>query len=187
MRIRFAGFNAYLGIVSLAGSLLVVSHAHAGTVSGMDDPNRIPGSFVVVLKRDHIVSLKNPALTDLHEIAVKSEKWQAAKAAADSEVAQIVAKLANARPHAKILAVMSRGEAPGLRNMPTCSSGRSMQPRRPSTLAPAVRIRAGRQDPLTARRFLPAHHSLEFGDDLEQIADQPPHPPPRRSAPRCPC
>jgi hypothetical protein len=113
MRIRFVGFKAYLGIVSLAGSLLVVSHAHAGTVSGMDDPNRVPGSFVVVLKRDHIVSLKNPVLTDPHEIAVKSEKWQAAKAAADSEVAQIVAKLTKAHPHVTISAVMSRGEAPG--------------------------------------------------------------------------
>jgi hypothetical protein len=100
-------------IVSLAGTLLAVSHAHAGTVNGMDDPDRVPGEFIVVLKRDHIGSLKNPALTDAHEIAIKSAKWQAAKAAADTEVAQIVGKLAKPHPHVRISAVMSRGQAPG--------------------------------------------------------------------------
>ena len=80
----------------------------------MDDPDRVPGEFIVVLKRDHIVSLKNPALTDAHEIAIKSAKWQVAKAAADTEVAQIVGKLAKAHPHVRISAVMSRGQAPGL-------------------------------------------------------------------------
>jgi len=67
----------------------------------------------VVLKREHIVSL-NPVLTDAHEMTAKSDKWKAAKEAADSEVAQIVSKLLQAHPHVKISAVMSHGQAPGL-------------------------------------------------------------------------
>jgi hypothetical protein len=113
MRTRLSGIKASLGIVSLAGTLFGVNPADAGTVIGMNDPDRVPGSFIVVLKRDHILSLKNPALTNAHEEANKSERWEAAKAAADAEVAQIVHRLATAHPHARISAVVSRGQAPG--------------------------------------------------------------------------
>ena len=114
MRIGLAGLNIHLEMVALAGVLLGASHhAHAGALNRASDPDRIPGKFIVVLKRDHIASLKNPVLTDPREIAAKSEKWKAAKAAADSEVAQIVRKLHQAHPHVEISAVMSRGRAPG--------------------------------------------------------------------------
>jgi subtilisin family serine protease len=114
MRIKLAGFDVCLWVVGLAAVLTVVSgHAHAGALNGMDDPDRVRGSFIVVLKRDHIVSLNNPVLTDAHEIATRSEKWKAAKAAADAEVAQMVGKLAKAHPQVRISAVMSRGKSPG--------------------------------------------------------------------------
>jgi hypothetical protein len=107
------GFKVYLGIVAVTGCLLAASHTPAGTLNGMDDPDRVPGEYIVVLKRDHIVSLKNRALTDVHEIAAKSEKWKDARAAADAEVAQIVNRLETAYPHIRISAVMSHGQAPG--------------------------------------------------------------------------
>jgi hypothetical protein len=66
---RLAGFSVYLEIVALAGTLLGASnHAHAGTLNGMDDPDRVPEAFKVVLKRDHILSLNNPVLTSVNEI-----------------------------------------------------------------------------------------------------------------------
>ena len=110
---RLSGFKSYLGIASLVGTLLGVSLSHAGALNRMDDPDRVPGAFIVVLKRDHIASPRNPVLTDAHEIAAKSDKWKAAKEAADSEVAQIVSKFVQAHPDVKISAVMSRGQAPG--------------------------------------------------------------------------
>jgi hypothetical protein len=110
---RISGFKSHLGIASLAGTFLVVSYAHAGALNGMDDPDRIPGQYLVGLKRDHIVSLNNTALTDAHEIKIKSEKWQAAEVAAAAEVAQIVSRLLKAHPNVKISAVLSEGKAPG--------------------------------------------------------------------------
>jgi len=114
MRIGLAGLKVGLGLIALAGVLLCVSnHARAGSLNGMDDPDRVPGKYVVALKRDHILSLNNPALTDLHEIATKSEKWKKAKANADGEVAQMVFKLKAAHPNVRISAVTSDGKAPG--------------------------------------------------------------------------
>jgi hypothetical protein len=52
-------------------------------------------------------------LTDEREVASRSTNWQAAKTAADAEVAQMVAKLRKAHPHVQISAVMSHGQAPG--------------------------------------------------------------------------
>jgi hypothetical protein len=79
----------------------------------MDDPDRVSGKWVVVLKREHIVSLRNSVLTDAREMTAKSDKWKAAKEAADSEVAQIVSQLMQAHPQVKIAAVMSHGQALG--------------------------------------------------------------------------
>jgi hypothetical protein len=87
--------------------------AHAGTLKGMNDPDRVPGAFIVMLKRDRIVSLKNPVLADPHEKAIRSPKWQAATAAVNTEVAQVVRKLAKAHPHVRVGAVMSEGSSPG--------------------------------------------------------------------------
>jgi hypothetical protein len=115
MRItRLVGVNVYLGIVALAATLLGMgNHAHARTVNGIDDPDRVPGAFIVLLKRDHILSLNNPVLTSANEIATKSAKWQAAKAAVDTEVAQMVGKLAKGHPDVRISSVLSEGKAPG--------------------------------------------------------------------------
>jgi hypothetical protein len=113
MRTRLAGSNVYLWVIALAGSFLAETSIYAGTLNGMGDPARIPGKFIVVLKRDHIASLRNPMLTDEREIASRSTNWQAAKTAADAEVAQMVAKLRKAHPHVQISAVMSHGQAPG--------------------------------------------------------------------------
>jgi hypothetical protein len=113
MGTRLSGFKSFLGIASLAGTIMGVSLSHAGALNGLDDRDRVPGMWIVVLKREHIVSLRNPALTDAREIVGRSANWQAAKAAADAEVAQMVAKLRNAHPNVKISAVMSRGQAPG--------------------------------------------------------------------------
>jgi hypothetical protein len=110
---RLSGFKSYLGVASLVGALFGVSLSHAGALNGMDDPDRVSGKWIVVLKREHIVSLRNTVLTDAHEMTAKSDKWKAAKEAADSEVAQIVSKLLQAHPHVKISAVMSHGQAPG--------------------------------------------------------------------------
>jgi len=106
---RISGFKSHLGISSLAGTLLVVSHANAGALNGMDDPDRVPRQYIVNLKRDHVASLNNPVLTDKSELKrhIKSEQWRAADAAVDAEVAQIVSRLQKAHPNAKITTVMS--------------------------------------------------------------------------------
>ena len=64
---RLSGFISYLGVASLAGALFGVSLSHAGALNGMDDPDRVSGKWIVVLKGEHIVSLRNPVLTDAHE------------------------------------------------------------------------------------------------------------------------
>jgi hypothetical protein len=112
MGTRLSGSNSYLRIASLAGTLFGASLSHAGALNGMDDPNRVSGKWIVMLKPEHIVSLRNPVLTDAREISTKSDKWKAAKEAADSEVAQIVSKLKQAHPQVKISVVMSHGQAP---------------------------------------------------------------------------
>jgi hypothetical protein len=113
MCVRLSGFKSYLGIASLAGALFGGSLSHAGALNGMDDPNRVSGKWIVVLRSEHIVSLRNPLLSDAHEMAAQSDKWKAAKEAAVSEVAQIVSKLVQAHPHVKISAVLSHGLTPG--------------------------------------------------------------------------
>jgi hypothetical protein len=95
--------------IALAGSTCV----QAGALKGMHDPDRVPGTFIVMLNRDHIVALRNPALIDPHEKAVKSPKWQAAIAAVNTEVAQMVRKLAKSHPHVRVSTVMSEGTSPG--------------------------------------------------------------------------
>lgn len=100
-------------LAAFAGILTGMSHANAGTLKGMNDPDRVPGAFIVMLKRERIVSLKNPVLADPHEKAIRSPKWQAAAAAVNTEVAQVVRRLAKAHPHARVGAVMSEGSSPG--------------------------------------------------------------------------
>jgi hypothetical protein len=82
---RLSGSKSNLGIASLAGTLFGVSLSHAGALNGIDDPDRVSGSWIVVLKKE----------------------------AADSEVAQIVSKLMRAHPQVKISAVLNHGQAPG--------------------------------------------------------------------------
>ena len=93
--------------------LLGMTVVQAGTLNGMDDPDRVPGSFIVVLKIDHIVSLKNSVLSNAQETAVKSEKWRVAIAAADREISQIVNRLVQAHPLIQVSAVLSTGQSPG--------------------------------------------------------------------------
>jgi hypothetical protein len=112
MRNGIAQFRAYKQVIGLTGYICIVTNAAAGTINGIDDPNRVPGRFIVVLKRDHIISLRNPVLTDAREAAGSSENWLAAKAAADAEVAQMVANLKKSHPKVKISAVMSQGQLP---------------------------------------------------------------------------
>lgn len=105
MRNRLSRLNLYLWLFGLAGSLLGVTHnIYAGALNGIDDPDRVPGEFMVVLKRERIVSLKNPVLSDRHERAVRSPQWQAARAAVATELAQFVDKLTKAHPHIRISA-----------------------------------------------------------------------------------
>ncbi len=115
MNSRADGSITHLPTSALAGALLLgtSSFVHAGTLKGMNDPNRVPGAFIVMLRRDHIVALGNPVLIDPHEKSIKSPKWQAATAAVDTEVAQMVRKLAKAHPHARVAAIMSEGMSPG--------------------------------------------------------------------------
>ena len=101
--------GACVATIALAGGTSV----QAGALKGMHDPDRVPGTFIVMLNRDHIVALRNPALVDPHEKAVKSPKWQAATAAVNTEVAQMVRKLAKAHPHVRVSTVMSEGTSPG--------------------------------------------------------------------------
>lgn len=110
MHTKLTGLCVHLEAIALAVLFLGASNvAHAGTVNGMDDPNRVPGSFLVVLKSEHIQALKNPALSNLAD----KDNWRAAVAAADTEVAHIVTKLRKAHPNVRITAVMSHGAAPG--------------------------------------------------------------------------
>lgn len=51
-------------------------------------------------------------MTDAHEAAVKSEKWQAARSAADTKVAHTVDQLAKASPQIRKSAVMKIGQFP---------------------------------------------------------------------------
>ena len=91
MHIRLSRVN--VGMV-LVGILLSLSNrVHAGTLYGLDDPDRIPGEFMVRLKRERVVSLEEPMLADHLERATRSLKWQAANLAVDAEVAQRAAKL----------------------------------------------------------------------------------------------
>lgn len=114
MRIKLTGLRGCPGIIAIAGLVLCESsYVHAGTLNGMDDPDRVPGEYIVTLKRDHIFSLNNPALTDAHEIVTQSEKWKKARAGAEGEVAQMAFKLKAAYPDVQISAVMSYGKAPG--------------------------------------------------------------------------
>jgi hypothetical protein len=84
-----------IGIQIFSGNRLTcwnyhgVSLSHAGALNGLDDPDRVPGMWIVVLKREHIVSLRNPALTDAREIVGRSANWQATKAAADPQLTQL--------------------------------------------------------------------------------------------------
>jgi hypothetical protein len=113
MHKRSRSCKAHL-LAAIMGALAgIAQDAQAGTLKGMNDPDRIPGAFIVMLRRDRIVSLKNPVLADPHEKAVNSPKWQAAAAAVNTEVAQVVRKLAKAHPHVRIGAVMSEGTSPG--------------------------------------------------------------------------
>src|ERR1700744_1281611 len=101
---RPAPMPAYSGqcmrrMAALFGIFLCCNLTQAGAVKGMTDPHRVPGAFIVMLKRERILSLGNPVLIDPHERAIKSPKWQAATAAVSTEVAQVVRRLAKAHPH----------------------------------------------------------------------------------------
>ena len=99
---RFGGFPVYSVPAALIGTLLGVSNvARTGTVIGIENPHRVRGEFIVDLKREHILSLNNPALTGGPK-NVASPEWQAARAAVSAEIRQIVEKLTKAHPHVRI-------------------------------------------------------------------------------------
>jgi hypothetical protein len=91
---RVCGVLAYIGMITVVGILLGASiNARAGALNGLDHPDRVPGQFIVTLKREHLVSLKELALIDRNERTGRTEKWKNATAAVDSEVASRAAQL----------------------------------------------------------------------------------------------
>jgi hypothetical protein len=66
--------------------------AIAGALYGLDDPDRVPGEFLVTLKRPFVASLANPILSDLNE-STRSPKWRVARDAVNIEVGSMAAKL----------------------------------------------------------------------------------------------
>ena len=79
--------------------------ANAGTVSGMDEPHRVPWAFRVELKRERIMSSKKLDHIGSEDIKTHSAKWLAAMATIDAEIAQIVTRLTKAHPHVQISSV----------------------------------------------------------------------------------